>query len=917
MKERAALWAHRVHGRYARKSEGGRRLFLWALYTALFLLGAAIAFSVFALKGKGVIWTYDSSGQYYLGMIRFAEALRRFFAGLMQGRLEWAQFDFSIGFGEDIIASLNYYGFGDPLYLLAALTPRALAQHVFAGLVFLRVYLAGLFFFPYIRWFGVRRGSALLGAVSYALCGYAVLSISAHQIFLNAVMYLPLILLGFEHLLKGRRPVLLPVVTALFALTGYYMLYMVSLFLAIYAAFRFFADFSRAERKASAFFRLFFVAAGYYVLGVCAAGIVLLPAVWGFLHRITADHVRPGNLLYYPLRTYISELPKLIFFDGQNLRGFAIWSLCAMLLVVVKPAARRRYLGVAAALGASAFLLVPFLGYMFNGFSYDTNRWSYLLSFLSACALSVMLEDTFSMKKGAWTASVCTVSALFLMFAGSQYAGKGNLSMEGIAYIAYAALAALATFAAIGWIGKISRDRQISKGARRVLALAVCAIVVTGNLGVNGLVQNIARVRSGDLIDMGAVDRMIAASPANAVQAPADAGFFRIEVPIDEWADRNDGLALGLNATAAYLSVMNENPLEGLSGLELSSRTLLNQVMGLDAREALLALLNVRYYAKRADSPQQAPYGFIQVAGTGANEVYENQNALPIAYSTDHIINYEAYLALTGLERQQALLKGAVLQSGGGAPAESEIESLAYAIEPGADAHWTDGALAGKKGAEMAITFSAPAGAETYIRFTGLVATGIPKDYGEITIIGEGFKKTLVLNREGFVHGHGEDTFLINLGHHTGPLTRAVIRFEQDTSIRLEGIEVLSVPMDDFAASVQALKAQAMTDVAFGTDRIEGSVGFDAQRALVFGIPYSEGWRAEVDGVETPIDPSTGFVMALTLPAGEHRVVLVYDNPWRMAGVLMSLAAIAALMGMLLCGVRFRAGHLRPRRNGA
>ena len=58
--------------------------------------------------------------------------------------------DFSIGYGADIITTLSYYGLGDPLDLLAAFVPGRWTEQLLEGLIVLRLYLAGLAFMAFM-----------------------------------------------------------------------------------------------------------------------------------------------------------------------------------------------------------------------------------------------------------------------------------------------------------------------------------------------------------------------------------------------------------------------------------------------------------------------------------------------------------------------------------------------------------------------------------------------------------------------------------------------------------------------------------------------------------------------------------------------------------------------------------------------
>ncbi|MGQ9715674.1 MAG: YfhO family protein, partial [Anaerolineae bacterium] len=75
---------------------------------------------------------------------------------------------------------------------------------------------------------------------------------------------------------------------------------------------------------------------------------------------------------------------------------------------------------------------------------------------------------------------------------------------------------------------------------------------------------------------------------------------------------------------------------------------------------------------------------------------------------------------------------------------------------------------------------------------------------------------------------------------------------------------------------------------------------------------FYPGWRAEVDGEPAPISRANGFFRAVLVPAGQHRVVLVFSPPsWRV-GLGLSLVAwlVAAGVGGLALVRRARRGRV-------
>jgi hypothetical protein len=72
---------------------------------------------------------------------------------------------------------------------------------------------------------------------------------------------------------------------------------------------------------------------------------------------------------------------------------------------------------------------------------------------------------------------------------------------------------------------------------------------------------------------------------------------------------------------------------------------------------------------------------------------------------------------------------------------------------------------------------------------------------------------------------------------------------------------------------------------------------------LVLSDPYYPGWRAFVDGVETPILRADYLFQAVALPPGSHEVRFVFV-PWSLQrGMLLSAAGVAIALSAILIGI--------------
>ena len=197
--------------------------YLLALLLPAALLTLAYAAQGFAPFGDKSILTYDMSTQYV-----------EFFCALKQGDLF---FSWSKALGSSYIGVFSYY-VSSPLSLFTLLVPNACMP---VGLMWLTVGkfgLCGLTGYLFFSRFLARQGAApLLGGVCYAMCAYNV-AFSMCIMWLDGVIWLPVILLGLEGLLAGRRRWLFPLSLAVCFVSTWYISYMIGVFCCLWFAYR-------------------------------------------------------------------------------------------------------------------------------------------------------------------------------------------------------------------------------------------------------------------------------------------------------------------------------------------------------------------------------------------------------------------------------------------------------------------------------------------------------------------------------------------------------------------------------------------------------------------------------------------------------------------------------------------------------
>jgi hypothetical protein len=91
---------------------------------------------------------------------------------------------------------------------------------------------------------------------------------------------------------------------------------------------------------------------------------------------------------------------------------------------------------------------------------------------------------------------------------------------------------------------------------------------------------------------------------------------------------------------------------------------------------------------------------------------------------------------------------------------------------------------------------------------------------------------------------------------------------------------------------------------SYTPNQITLSTSTGETRFLVLSEMYFPGWRAYVDGVETPIYPTNYLFRGVVVPAGQHTLVFAYRPTSVLIGAAISLIALAFVVALLIASRR-------------
>ena len=933
MTQRLNAFFERAEARWSRLSLRGRAWIAAALLTAAVAILTGALFGMFALRGSSMLFRDDDFAQHYPFLIAIGRWWRAFFADPLHAPL----FDFSLGFGEDFIGGLNYYGLGDPLTVLAALFAPERTYVCYRMLAALRIELAGLAFLAFCREHRVRWRGALSAAAAYAFTVYMVAWCALkHPMFANPCIHLPLMLLGAERRLKGKSPAALIFATAWSALCGFYFLYMNSLMLLLYALARHFALNGRdALRRLPGAFGRTLVA---YLLGVGMAGAFLLPAALSFLESCRNGMAAGESLLWYSPSTYWAFPISFIASNGWS--NAMTVPAAAMLAVLALFAGGRENRGLKLAVAAAMLaLLIPAVGVVFNGFSYPTDRWKYG-GLLLLCYVFARFSG--AVEKGARGRLACGLLLIWCVVLAIRWKRFGEAVPHPL-LIALAAALCVLTHIEIALARRLHRGLESAPALKRALSAGLLVLFVGVNIladmlpiGVSLLLDNGAtkdpwtRMQECSLAVVWGENKAnapaaiavaqtptggaeLATEAASAPAAAASPFTGRVDLTAEETIGYNAPSVFGVASTAMYDSIRPAATSAFMRALALNTDVTANRTLGLDNRAALEAIWAVQAQTRPAQALSPAPYGFETEKETPSAALLRNDCALPMAYAMDEALSRAEYDAMPPLEKQWALLSRAVLEPGETSLPEAGVESSSVSVPWRAaetdNAELTlsadGGTLAfGPGGGTVALELDGMADSETYLWLRNLRWTGAERDDStRITVRSEAGASLLTYAHDGYRYALGQRDYLNNVGYSAAPCTRIELSCAREGSFAFDSMETLCQPMAGFEALIAARREGVNCDFD-GPNRLAARSEADHSRVIVFAVPALKGWRAEVDGQPARLLAQAGGLCAVEVPAGAHTAAIAYRTPGLTAGLALSGGCLAVSILWLLARKR-------------
>ncbi|MDO4522002.1 MAG: YfhO family protein [Eubacteriales bacterium] len=900
-----------------RKKEKTRGIYALVLFTVLFVGASWLIFGIFPRKGISMVVNNDAWNQHIRALQYYSDWLQSIARKLLEKhRLIIPRWDLSIGYGNDVFTTLHYYAIGDPLTLLSVFVPDYYMVHFYSFMIIFRIYLAGIAFILLMRYCAKRmpgavsqeRGlcgellwiSALMaGAFIYIFSGYTIVMGMHHPFFLNALIYLPLMVLGVEKLLRRESPMLFVLVVCVSLMSNFYLFYLCGVNIVMYVLARLLTSYGIRKLRLMAVWIA--KIAGYTVVGMAMGCIVFIPVLLRLKNGARNDVVEGVQLLQK--LSFYKKLPQVFFSMNVNagnrtVMGYSfVAGICLILLFIERK--RMTQLKVLFIIMTAA-CCSPIAGRVFNGFAYSANRWMFGFTLLIAGIVTWKWNAMYFMKRSTWgvLSGALGVLVAYMLFwkNGQEWRAIGLFLLISVVLLTV-----------VTYVGKRRVRCAVSV---MLLGLTLLSVVTAGSAYLHQKVDEgdylkVAQVRKSFVSD---VDKSILSLSEDMTE------FCRYSAPYELIA-RNSTLKSGLYSLHYYWS-MGDRVLRQFFDELGVNETFAYKIRSLDGRTALDTLACVRYFVTLKDSDQVPPFGYEKTGeysvGDRQYNIYENQYTLPFGYTYDSCISKADWEQMNEQEREYAMLQGVYLEEipEGYAIRETEksVQELSWEWEASDTVERNGRTFTAKKNGVLPMKVEGGIKrCETTVTVRGieyLSKSGSGKASVKLCIYyedGSFVTKTIRFLTSSHARYGGVKDYIVNLGWSSSEIDRVELIFPETGTYRMESIALYGQPMDTYASYVRERSAHTLQNVKFGADRITGSITLEQPQILCLSMTCSDGWSVYVDGEKRELLTANLMYMAVPLESGAHEVELRYRTPGYDLGMIVSLVGVVSFLGISVC----------------
>lgn len=789
-------------------------------------------------------------------------------------------YNWNLGLGFNYYAFMSYYLGGVFPFLVYFFSNANIPDFIYL-LTIVKVGLIGLTFWIYAKaTFKIHPLIQIGLSVAYALMSF-VGAYSMSIMWLDGLIYLPLVVLGVNRLMEHFKPTLLFVAYALLFISNYYMGFMIGIFSVLYM----FALLVIEPQKRLRKLVLYFATA---LLAGLSAMIMILPMVLDLrnngeaLTKVTSFFTSETHLWDVVVKSMIGVYDTTKYDSIPFTYAGLIPLIMAIYFFVTKKSNLRTKLAF------GALVLIVFISFNISALNLFWQgmhspymflfRYSFLFSFIVVMLAGYGFTNYQRSDNGRVITIIISLAALFLgvkyLLPESLYTylEQDSLYLTVIFLIIYAIVFAIS-----------SLNRTIMK------KLAVILVIVM----VSEAVINMKTMLNGVLEDWNYPARTSYQLPYTSYREviektiTADATTFYRTETMDP-VSANDAINYGFNGLSQFSSVRNRNTLSFMNDLGFKSRGTNLNIRYANNTLLMDSLFGVRYNITKMPINK---FGFSQYSNDKGYYLFKNENALPLGILTDANINKFKVKKNDNLGTQTQLYSQLAQSHNtyftSAIPTVISTDNVSTVTDPNTE-NVTYTAIKNEVDKKITWKVHVPANKQAYMSIW-------PTNYGQIgsssvLLTVNGVNKATQLSINGQYY---------DLGYY--PMARDIeytTNFYGTDAVSIGKPIVIFLDVNQYQEDAGRIK---QSGVEFKVDgrKASATVNVKARKQTLFTtIPADNGWEVKVDGKVVEANTVDDAFLSIPVTKGEHTIEMVFTPEGFMPGVILFFVSIFLFYGV-------------------
>ena len=886
------------------------------VYTLSVLVMFGCITAIFLWYGKGYVYAYDSYTQVYSGIYYFKNWIYDIWTHFREtGQWIIPQWDLKIGFGEPLISIILF----NPATFVSIFFPIEHLEWYFIFLNFTRLWLCGFAFFLYAKCFVQDRYSILLASFIYTFCGARMMRIGDNSIISVIAIAIPFMCLGIEKILEENKKGYFFLGT-LVCLIGFpYSILIVAIPVAGYACIRYY--YVVQDKSIKNFLGKVWqvICAGIGALLIAAYQFV--PYICNALQSARTEGGKIGNIFYYDIKYYfqaIRDIISITYYDDAWKIGMTSIGVIAILYLIAKRKTRGDKQFIFCMLLGLFVLLVPIADLAVNLFMGANGRFQYIYVFIIAMVIAMGCEQ----------------------FVHGKI--KRELPFITLGSIAYAALYVISTIALDEKLGAsivfllinvlllnlYVKNKKVIKNGKLVAFSLVFGEILLMGMGTftgvgNSKLQFYADYKLEDERQNSSVVMLENVKHDNA----------RVDViydSVDEMQrNKNYGLRSNCNGVNSYYSFVKSGVVDYIKSTGIVTGFSSFNILDMNQRTVSNTLAGVKYITATEEGKKQIPYGYKEIdknkreGKAQYDYLFENENAVPLAYTYDQYISRKKYDSYLPYEREQLMLDSVVLDDETAVSVKesdtkpdtivnTNFDEIKQILKHNPNIKvYKDKIIVYEDNTECNIQAEKLKKQEVYVYLEGAKYETLQGETGSntlnthITVTTKNRTSDLQLFVGKHEYYQGAVDGVLNLGISNTDKKEMAIRFTKAGTYYFKNIQVASASMKGYTKKVQKLKEDKIEGFKIAGSDVSLNVNVDKNKVLCIAIPYAQGWSVKVNGKDAKLLNCNLMYMGVELEAGNNQVELHYEMPGFKLGVLCSgIFGCVFLLYIILLGIR-------------